>query len=97
MAELTPIPAAQRPSDPAYQPVSGYAVAAAITAGVFAVILVVLVAIGLWSRRTPLSLELLVLPIAGFVLAIVARSHIRNSEGTRTGVRAPDASSSTVC
>jgi hypothetical protein len=92
VAELTPIPAAQRPSDPAYQPVSGYAVAAAITAGVFALALIGLVAAGLWYRRTPLSYEVLVLPIAGFVLAIVARSHIRNAEGTRTGVRLANAS-----
>ena len=33
MAELTPIPAAQRPAEPGYQPLSGYAVAAVIVAG----------------------------------------------------------------
>ena len=85
MAELTPIPAAQRPAEPGYQPLSGYAVAAAIVAGLFAVILVVLVGIGLYYRRTPLSVELLIVPLAGMVLAAVGRAHIRNSEGTRTG------------
>jgi hypothetical protein len=86
VAELTPIPAAQRPAEPGYQPLSGYAVAAVIVAGVFALALVVLVGIGLWSRRTPLSLELLLVPVTGFVLSIIARSHIRNAEGTRTGI-----------
>jgi hypothetical protein len=86
VAELTPIPAAQRPAEPGYQPLSGYAVAAVIVAGVFALALVVLVGIGLWSRRTPLSYELLLVPVTGFVLSIIARSHIRNAEGTRTGI-----------
>lgn len=87
MAELTPIPAAQRPAEPGYQPLSGYAVAAAIVAGVFALALVVLVGIGLWSRRTPLSYELLLVPVSGVILSIIARSHVRNAEGTRTGMR----------
>jgi len=86
VAELTPIPAAQRPAEPSYQPLSGYAVAATLVAGVFALALVVLVGIGLWSRRTPLSYEVLLLPVAGFVLAKIARSHIRTAEGTRTGI-----------
>lgn len=91
MAELTPIPAAQRPADQEYQPLSGYAVAAVIVGGAFALALVVLVAIGLLSRRTPLSYELLVLPLAGVALAAVARSHIRASEGTRTGLKLANA------
>lgn len=87
MAELTPIPSAQRPAEPGYQPLSGYAVAAIVVAGLFGIALLVLVGIGLWSRRTPLSYELLIVPIAGLILSIVARSHIRNAEGTRTGVK----------
>jgi hypothetical protein len=92
VAELTPIPAAQRPAEPGYQPLSGYAVAAVIVSGVFALALVILVGIGLWSRRTPLSYELLLVPVTGLVLAIIARSHIRNAEGTRTGVKLANAS-----
>jgi hypothetical protein len=76
VAELTPIPTAQRPSDAGYQPVSGYAVAAALVAGLFPFAL-------LLFRNA----AVLVLPLAGVILAIVARSHIRRSEGTRTGLR----------
>ena len=85
MAELTPIPAAQRPAEPGYQPLSGYAVAAVIVAGAFAVPLVGLVLVGLVSHRTPLSYELLLIPVVGLILSIIARSHIRNAEGTWTG------------
>ena len=87
MAELTPIPSAQRPADPGYQPVSGYAVGAAIAAAVFAVILVGVIGSALTTRRTPLTTWVLVLPALGWLLAVVGRSHIRNSEGTRTGLR----------
>lgn len=87
MAELTPIPSAQRPAEPGYQPLSGYAVAAVVVAGLFAVVLVALVVVGLTSNRTPLTYQVLALAVAGVVLAVVGRSHIRNSEGTRTGVR----------
>ena len=86
MAELTPIPTAQRPSDPGYQPLSGYAVAAIITACVFLAILLVLFIQVALTRRSLFSWELLALPISGIILAWIARSHIRNSEGTRTGV-----------
>ncbi|MBO0698006.1 MAG: hypothetical protein J2P46_06415 [Zavarzinella sp.] len=87
MAELTPIPSAQRPADPGYQPVSGYAVAATVVAGLFAVVLVILVGVSLYSRRTALSYEVLLLAIVGVVLAAIGRSQVRNSEGTRTGMR----------
>src|SRR5262245_48311667 len=87
MPELTPIPSAQRPSDPGYQPVSGYAVAALVAAGVFAVILAFVAVIAVRSGRSVLSWELMVLPILGIILAIIGRSQIRNSEGTRTGLK----------
>src|SRR5262245_34688551 len=32
-------------------------------------------------------IELLLIPAVGLVLAIIARNHVRNSEGTRTGAR----------
>lgn len=87
MAELTPIPSAQRPADPGYQPVSGYAVGAAVAAGVFAVLMAAVVVSALTSRRTPFTTWPLLLAAAGWVLAVVGRSHVRNSEGTRTGLR----------
>src|SRR5262245_59517273 len=87
VAELTPIPSVQRPSDPGYQPVSGYAVAAIVTAGIFLVILIVLLITAAFAKRTAMWYGILVLPALGWVLSIIARSHVRNSEGTRTGAR----------
>jgi hypothetical protein len=85
--ELSPIPSPQRPSDPGYQPVSAYAVAAAVAAGVFVVILIVLLIAAITSQRAPMWIELLLIPAVGWILAIIARNHVRNSEGTRTGAR----------
>jgi len=87
VAELTPIPSAQRPSDPGYQPVSGYAVAAVVVAGLFAVILTAVAIYAVISRRAILSEELLILPIVGVILAVIGRAHIRNAEGTKTGLK----------
>lgn len=91
MAELTPIPSAQRPSEPAYQPVSGYAVAASLVAGFFLIILLVLIVASFNSRQPLLSYELLVLAATGVILAAIARSQIRNSEGTRIGIKLANA------
>jgi hypothetical protein len=87
VAELTPIPAAQRPAEPGYQPLSGYAVAAVIVAGLFALLLVQQIVVGLLYRQTPLTYGLLPLAVGGIVLAVIGRAHVRNSEGTRTGGR----------
>lgn len=87
MPDLTPIPSAQRPADPGYQPVAGYVVAAAVAAGLFAVLLLVLAVSAVRSGRTPFSYELLLLPLAGLILSALGRSQVRNSEGTRTGAR----------
>jgi hypothetical protein len=87
VAELTPIPSTQRPAEANYQPVSGYAVAAILVAGLFAVFTLVLIYVGVRQQRTPLSYEVLVLAAGGIVLAIIGRSQIKNSEGTRTGLR----------
>jgi hypothetical protein len=91
VAELTPIPAAQRPAEPGYQPLSGYAVAAVIVAGLFALLLVQQVVVGLLYRQTPLTYGLLPLAVGGVVLAVIGRTHVRNSEGTRTGGRLANA------
>jgi hypothetical protein len=92
VAELTPIPTArQLPTGPAYQPVSGYAVAAACVAGAFVVALVLIVAFALASKRSALEYWLLVLPAVGLVLSILARSHVKNAEGTRIGMKLANA------
>ena len=86
MAELTPISTAQRPSD-AYQPVSGYTVAATLVTGVFVVVLLAVLGFALFSKRQILGYELLALPAVGIGLAAAARAHIRQSEGTRSGLK----------
>ena len=93
MAEMTPIPSArQLPTGPAYQPVSGYAVAAACVAGGFLLLLLALVVSALLIKRSVLNIELLILPAIGLVMAILARSHVKNSEGTRIGLKLANAS-----
>jgi hypothetical protein len=87
MAELSPIPSAQRPSDTGYQPLSGYAVAAFGMAGAFVVLLIVLLIAATFVKRSVFFYELLALPIVGLIFAVIGRSRIRNSEGTRTGMR----------
>lgn len=87
MPDLTPIPSAQRPADPGYQPVAGYVVAAAAVSGFFAFVVLVLAGYALYSGRTALSYEVLVLPVIGVVLSALGRSQVRQSEGARTGLR----------
>ena len=87
MAELTPLPTAQRPSDGGYQPVSGFAVAAMVAAGVFVLFLLVVILSALSSQRTAMAYELLILPAVGVGLSIAARSHLKSSEGTRSGAK----------
>jgi hypothetical protein len=92
VAELTPIPSArQTASAQDYKPVSGYAVAATVVAGAFVLLLLLVVANALLTKRSALEYPLLVLPAVGLVLAILARSHIKNSEGTRIGMKLANA------
>lgn len=90
MADLNPIPASPPPTraeGPNVQPVSGYAIAAAIVSGLFVLLLVGVGVSALRTGRAAMWGYLLVLPIAGFILAMMARSHIRKSEGTRGGLK----------
>src|SRR5262245_30529435 len=88
MAELPSLPPAERAVDVAeYQPLSGVAVAAVAVSGLFAIILLVTVVTGFYTRKPALNSNLLLLAVAGFILAIVARMQIRRSEGTRTGLK----------
>lgn len=87
MADTNPIQSLQRPTESAYQPLSGYAVAAALCAGIFAVVVLSLLVFSMISGRMALDSWLLALPLAGIVLSAIGRSHIRNSEGTRSGLK----------
>jgi hypothetical protein len=92
VAELTPIPTAQRASDADYQPLAGFAVAAMIVAVLFAVLLIVLLIMSFVSKRPTLAFEVLVLPVAGLIFAILGRRQILRSEGTRSGLKITNAS-----
>ncbi|MSR51882.1 MAG: hypothetical protein EXS09_01160 [Gemmataceae bacterium] len=87
MADLTPIPSAQQTSGPVYQPISGYVVGAGVATIAFVLFLTVIAYTAITSRRSALSEELLILPLLGAILATIGRSHVRNSEGTKTGAR----------
>lgn len=91
MAEPTRSPALPSTSDAIpYVPVSWTAVAAVVTAGLFAALLFILGYFA-FTNKKPLDMEeLLVLPIAAVVLSFAARRMIRNSEGTRTGEQLAD-------
>lgn len=85
MAELSPIPSGTRPSESSYQPISGYAVASACATIVFSLCLIAVTYFAVTESRSALWDWILVFAISGVVLAILARFHIRKSEGTRTG------------
>jgi hypothetical protein len=85
VAELTPL-SSQR-NDAVYQPISGYAIAAATIAGMFALALLAIAVQAVFLRRAAMMWELLMLPLIGIVLAVVARIQIKQSEGTRTGLK----------
>lgn len=87
MTEFTPIPSTQRPADAAYQPISGYAVAAGTIGVIFAAVLIALIGFAIVTGRMAFSWEVMALPVSGIILAAIGRSHIRNSEGTRTGTK----------
>ena len=68
-----------------YVPVSWLAVAAATTAGLFALLLAIMGIIAFRAKRPLLEEPLLIFGIIAIVLSFAARRVIRNSEGTRTG------------
>lgn len=85
-ATAPPGPALGSTADDApYVPVSWLAVAAAACAGLLGMLLFIMGAIAVRSKRPLLEEELLVLAILAIVLSFAARRVIRNSEGTRTG------------
>ena len=94
MAETTERPAAGPGPMPTtdieareYRPLSGWAIASLLVAGLYVIVVVVGGGIALytWSPYL-LPLWTLVFPAAGLALAATALFHIRHSEGTRAGV-----------
>jgi hypothetical protein len=76
-----------RPDAPGYRPLSGLAVASLIVSGFGAVVLTVLGVAATLSSKPALYPTMLLLPIAGIVLALAARWQLRRAEGTRVGGR----------
>ena len=75
-----------------YVPVSWMAVAAAVVAGLFVVLLLFFGYAAAFKDKKPLIMpSLLIFAAAGLVLSFAGRRMIRNSEGTRTGERLTDA------
>ena len=86
MAEPTQSPALPSTADATpYVPVSWTAVASALTAALFAIVLLILGAFAFIGKKPLLMQELLVMPVIAIILCFAARRIIRNSEGTRTG------------
>jgi hypothetical protein len=87
MADKMQTPVLDRSEDTArYQPLSLLAVAAILAAGLLAVIVVLLTAAGLYSRKPVLEPILILFAVGAALLALAARWHIANSEGTRAGL-----------
>lgn len=87
MADTTPR-LHSAPVDPQtnYAPLSWMAAAAFGVAALFALVLIFLAYFAFRERKPIIEPWLFVFPILGIVLAFAARRHIRNSEGTRTGM-----------
>lgn len=68
-----------------YAPISLFAVAAAVSALIFAIIFGLLAVSSILKKQPMIMQELLFLPALTLVLAFAAFCHLRNSEGTRSG------------
>src|SRR5262245_8531153 len=88
MPEPTPTVTSERPSEQLdYRPISGLAIVGLALAGVY-LLVVVLSAVVAVIKGEPFYLPdwLLCVPIASFILSILAYRHIRRSEDTRAGL-----------
>lgn len=70
-----------------YKPISGWAVAALTIAGLYVLIVGTIAATALYEKRPALSVVWVILAVIGLILSIVARIHIKRSEGTRAGLK----------
>ena len=70
-----------------YKPISGWAVAALVISGLFILVVGAIAATALYNKRPALSWFWIILAAIGLVLSIVARVHIKRSEGTRAGLK----------
>lgn len=70
-----------------YKPISGWAIAALSIASVYVLVVGTIAVTAFYNRQPTLPTAWLILAVVGWVLAIVARVHIKRSEGTRTGLR----------
>src|SRR5207249_1690816 len=82
---LAPEPAG---TEAAYRPISGLAIAGFTLACLYQVVVGVSMAVAV-RQGVPLFLPIgtFLLPIGGALLCFLAQRHIRNSEGTRAGLR----------
>jgi hypothetical protein len=88
MATSPPNAASPRPGENLdYQPVAPMAVFAILLASLLTILVISLVGVGLYIRKPVIVWELLLLAGLGLFLSVFARIQIRNSEGTRTGLR----------
>jgi hypothetical protein len=74
-------------SESEYRPISGLAVASLICSGLFALILLVFVLLGFFTKKPIDESWHLLFAVLGFALAIIARIQIRQSEGLRSGLQ----------
>lgn len=75
------------PTDEAaqYQPLALFSILSISLAGFFTALVLVLTAVGLYTRKPVLEPMLILFAVGGIVLSIAARWQIRNSEGTLAG------------
>lgn len=70
-----------------YKPISGVAIGAMVIASLSTLLMLVIGSFVIFARKPFLVPLLLLFPLAGIGLAVAARWHVENSEGTRTGER----------
>jgi hypothetical protein len=90
MADPTPVLTSPTATgDSTYRPLTGWAIASAICTAVFVVILVGSIIAGIVSRTPPLDLgsSVLLLPLAGGILALIGWWQVQRSEGTLAGAK----------
>ncbi|MSQ94028.1 MAG: hypothetical protein EXR98_05665 [Gemmataceae bacterium] len=70
----------------AYQPISGWAIAGLTAGGLFALLVIVSTAVGLF-QGAPVFFPIWIVgvPIVGMILSWTGQRHVQNSEGTRAG------------